>query len=37
MSNLLIIAFIMAFVGFITSLVVLYKMLVKKEAQRLPF
>jgi len=36
MSNLLFIAFIVALVGFVTSLVTLYKMLFKKEAQRLP-
>lgn len=36
MSSLLVIAFIMALVGFVTSLVTLYKMLFKREAQRLP-
>ncbi len=36
MSSLLIVAFIMALVGFVTSLVTLYKMLFKREAQRLP-
>ncbi len=36
MSSLMIIAFFMAFTGFITSLITLYKMVNKKKAQRLP-
>ena len=36
MNNLMIIAFVMALVGFITSLVTLYKMVNMKKAQRLP-
>ncbi len=37
MNSLLILAFVMALVGFVTALVTLYKMIFKKEAQRLPF
>ena len=36
MNNLMIIAFVMALVGFVTSLVTLYKMVNTKKAQRLP-
>lgn len=37
METLLIIAFIAAFAGLVTSLVVLYKLLTEKKAQRLEY
>lgn len=37
MNSLLVLAFIMALIGFVTSLVTLYRMIFKKQAQRLPF
>jgi hypothetical protein len=36
MESLLVLAFIMAFIGFVTSSVTFFKMVSKKEAQRLP-
>lgn len=36
MNSLMIVAFFIAFTGFVTSLITLYKMVTKKEAQRLP-
>ncbi|SEU08979.1 hypothetical protein SAMN05444285_14211 [Draconibacterium orientale] len=37
METLLMIAFIAAFAGLVTSLVVLYKLLTEKKAQRLEY
>lgn len=37
METLLIVAFIAAFVGLITSMVVLYKLISNKKAQRLEY
>lgn len=36
MNSLLILAFVMALVGFVSALVILYKLIFKKDAQRLP-
>ena len=36
MENLLILAFIVALIGFVTASVTFYKLVTKKEAQRLP-
>ncbi len=37
MESLLIVAFVMALIGFVTSTVTLYKLVSKEKAQRLPF
>jgi len=36
MNSLLIIAFVLALLGFVAALVTLYKLIFKKDAQRLP-
>ena len=37
MENLLIIAFFMALIGFVTASVTFYNLVFKKKAQRLPY